>query len=224
MAGEWIKMRKSLLADGRVIKMSSALKADRLRTVGGLFAAWCLFDEQTENGTLAGYTPEVLDELIHFKGMARAMESVGWLEIGENYLKVLGFEQHNGQSAKRRAQDSVRKASARKADKKRSREEKRREEYYSLTQAQGFEEHWKKWCDYIFEKDGIRINEIEAETTVFKLCQVGADKAKKDIDFSILKRAKSILDSNNDFSKSRNSKKTSKESVESWAKERFGNS
>ena len=78
MAGEWIKMRKSLLADGRVIKMSSALKADRLRTVGGLFAAWCLFDEQTENGTLAGYTPEVLDELIHFKGMARAMESVGW--------------------------------------------------------------------------------------------------------------------------------------------------
>ena len=206
MAGEWIKMRKSLLADGRVIEMSSALKADRLRTIGGLFSAWCLFDEQTENGTLSGYTPEVLDELIHFKGMARAMESVGWLEIGENYLKVLGFEQHNGQSAKRRAQDTVRKMSARKADKKRTREEKIREEYYSLTQAKGFEDHWKKWCDYLFEKDGVRINEIEAQTTVFKLYQSGADKAKKDIDFSILKRAKSILDSSNDFSRGRNGK------------------
>ncbi|MEG0637311.1 MAG: hypothetical protein RR517_32860, partial [Pseudomonas sp.] len=48
------------------------------------------------------------------------------------------FEAHNGQSAKRRAQDAdrkrnVRKASASEADKKRTREEKRREDLKDKT-------------------------------------------------------------------------------------------
>ena len=213
MTKHWIKVQKSTPCDPRIVRMASALKADRLKTFGATVSAWILFDDHTEDGMIVGYTAEVLDELIGFPGLARAMESVGWLEIGENHLKVPGFEQHNGQSAKRRANDNVRKMSARKADKKRTREEKRREEYYSLTQAEGFEDHWKKWCDYVFEKDGVRINEIEAQTTVFKLCQVGAEKAKRDIDFSILKRAKSILDSNNDFSQGRNGKTASKEKL-----------
>lgn len=134
MAGDWIKMNKSLPRDPRVIRISSALKADRLRTVGGLFSAWCIFDEQTEDGILPGYTPEILDELVTFPGLARAMESVGWLEIGEGFLAVPRFDEHNGQSAKRRAQDANRKQSARAADKcpaenrTESRPEKRRGE------------------------------------------------------------------------------------------------
>lgn len=117
MAGDWIKMQKSLPRDPRVVRISSALKADRLRTVGGLLSAWCLFDEQTEDGRLDGYTPELMDEIIGLHGLARAMESVGWLEIGDDFLIAPRFEEHNGQSAKRRAQDSDRKMSARKADK-----------------------------------------------------------------------------------------------------------
>jgi hypothetical protein len=117
MAGDWIKMQKSLPRDPRVVRISSALKADRLRTVGGLFSAWCLFDEQTEDGKLEGYTPEILDDLIGFPGLAKAMQSVGWLDIDGDSLRVPRFEEHNGQSAKRRAQDVVRKTSARKADK-----------------------------------------------------------------------------------------------------------
>jgi len=117
MAGDWIKMQKSLPRDPRVVRISSALKADRLRTVGGLLSAWCLFDEQTEDGKLEGYTPELMDEIVGFPGLAQAMESVGWLEIGDGFLVVPRFEEHNGQSAKRRAQDSDRKMSARKADK-----------------------------------------------------------------------------------------------------------
>ena len=127
-------MQKSLPRDPRVIRISSALKADRLRTVGGLFSAWCLFDEQTEDGTLEGYTPEILDDLIGFPGLAMAMHSVGWLDIEGDSLRVPRFNEHNGQSAKRRAQDVVRKMSARKADKVPQEEktncglEKRREE------------------------------------------------------------------------------------------------
>jgi hypothetical protein len=117
MAGEWIKMQKSLPRDSRVVRISSALNADRNRTVGGLFSAWCLFDEQTEDGKLVGYTPEILDEVIGFPGFARAMASVDWLEIGEGFLAVPRFDEHNGKSAKRRAQENVRKLSARDADK-----------------------------------------------------------------------------------------------------------
>lgn len=117
MAGDWIKMNKSLPRDPRVIRIASALNADRLRTVGGLFSAWCLFDEQTQDGRLEAYTPELLDELVAMPGLARAMEAVGWLEIGDGFLAVPRFGEHNGNPAKRRAQDADRKWNARKADK-----------------------------------------------------------------------------------------------------------
>lgn len=130
MAGDWIKMRKTLPADPRIVRIMSALKADRFRTLGGVLSAWCLFDDQTEDGRLDGYTPEVFDEVVGFPGLARAMESVGWLEIGHNFLAAPRFSEHNGQTAKRRAQDAVRKLSARKADIPRTESglEKRREE------------------------------------------------------------------------------------------------
>jgi hypothetical protein len=134
MAGDWIKMRKSLPTDPRVVRISSALKADRLRTIGGLMSAWCLLDEQTEDGKLDGYTPEIFDEIVGFPGLAAAMRNVGWMEFGDGFLAAPRFHEHNGQSAKRRAQDSVRKVSAREADKcphgKRTKSglEKRREE------------------------------------------------------------------------------------------------
>lgn len=113
--------------------MASALRADRLRVVGGLHAVWCLFDVHSEDGKLDGYTLEAVDELIGFPGFAASMVSVGWLEDGSDYLCTPRFDEHNGQSAKRRAMETerkreIRKLSATDADKKRTREEKRRED------------------------------------------------------------------------------------------------
>lgn len=128
MAGDWIKIRKCLPNDPRIVRMASALRADRFRTLGGVLSAWCLFDEHTDNGQLDGYTVALLNEVVGFPGLAEAMEWVGWLEVGENFLIAPRFEKHNGKTAKRRCQESDRKMSARHADKKRPREEKRREE------------------------------------------------------------------------------------------------
>jgi hypothetical protein len=89
-----------------------------LRTVGALFSAWCIFDEQTQDGKLPSYTPELLDELVGCPGSAHAMESVGWLMIGDGFLEAPRFDEHNGATAKRRAQEANRKASARHADKR----------------------------------------------------------------------------------------------------------
>jgi len=133
MAGDWIKMRADLLTHPKVVRITSALKADRLRTVGGLMAAWCLFDAHSIDGRLDGYTTSALDDLIGWPGFSAEMVKVGWLEINGDSLSTPRFTEHNGQSAKRRATETERKRMARDlsasdADEKRTREEKRREE------------------------------------------------------------------------------------------------
>lgn len=141
MAGDWIKMRADLHTHPKVVRIASALKADRLLIVGGLHAVWCLFDMHSEDGMLSGYTTETVDELIGCAGFANAMCAVKWLVSEDDGLSLPEFDEHNGQSAKRRATETKRKrqerdegastdrfSSASDADKKRSREEKRRED------------------------------------------------------------------------------------------------
>jgi hypothetical protein len=138
MAGEWIKMRIDLQSHPKVVRILSATRTDKFRVIGGLHSVWSVFDVHSEDGQLKGYTPEALDHVIGWDGFARAMESVGWLLFdGIETLTLPEFAEHNGQSAKRRAEDqkrkrdgrnSVRNVSANYVDEKRTREEKRREE------------------------------------------------------------------------------------------------
>lgn len=144
MAGDWIKMRIDLQTHPKVVRIVSALKADKLRVIGGLHAVWCLFDTHSEDGTLNGYTFEAIDDEIRWPGFSAAMESVDWISTDGESSALPGFDEHNGQSAKRRAQETKRKRedrkaadeahedgrnlSALKADKNQTREKKRREE------------------------------------------------------------------------------------------------
>jgi hypothetical protein len=154
MAGDWIKMRSDLHSHPKIVRMASATKADRHRIVGGLHAVWCLFDIHSVDGRLDGYTLETLDDMVAFPGIAEAMRLVGWIEIDGDSLVMRDFETHNGQSAKRRANDAerkraVRNVSAEEADKTRTREEKRREEKTPSTKADGepagFADFWAVW-------------------------------------------------------------------------------
>ena len=140
MAGDWIKMRVDLFTHPKVVRMTSALKADRLKTVGGLLSAFCLFDVHSDDGQLASYTFEDLDSHLNWPGFSQQMHEVGWLNIEKDGLSLPNFDKHNGQSAKRRAKEAdrkrdVRKTSASNADKlktksgpEKRREEKRRED------------------------------------------------------------------------------------------------
>ena len=145
MAGDWIKMRSNLRTHPKVVRMASALQADRLKTVGGLHAVWCLFDEHSIDGRLHGYTPEAVDDLVGWPGFSSALIAIKWMEWdGSDGLTLPEFDTHNGASAKRRAMDADRKRAERDAEKERpqsvrnlsasnpdksvTREEKRREE------------------------------------------------------------------------------------------------
>ena len=149
----WIKMGTGLGSHPKVKTMRRALKADRLRVIGGLWAVWCVFDEHSASGRLDGYTLDDMDEEIGWKGFSAAMADIGWLIADDGGLEAPDYEQHNGPNAKRRALDASRKGQARAkgsadepdedppekrtpvrnvsasdADKTRNREEKRREE------------------------------------------------------------------------------------------------
>ncbi|BDM23643.1 pyocin large subunit-like protein [Pseudomonas sp. LRP2-20] len=140
MAGDWIKMRVDLQTHPKVFRMVSALSADRLRVIGGLHVAWSIFDTHSDDGVLHGYTTDAMDAVIGWPGFTQAMVDVEWADIDEHGSLVMPrFDEHNGASAKRRANDSERKRVSRKADsvrnssaddadRMRTREEKRREE------------------------------------------------------------------------------------------------
>lgn len=139
MAKDWIKMRMDLSSHPKVVRILSATKSDKFQVVGGLHAVWSVFDIHSEHGALHGYTPETMDHVIGWKGFSEAMIKVGWLAYdGAETLTMPDFDTHNGNSAKRRADETERKRKAREkpeevrtscgqvADKMRSREEESR--------------------------------------------------------------------------------------------------
>lgn len=69
----------------------------------------------------------------------------------------------------------------------------------SISVPKEIEHHWNRWCDFRLSIDGRVVNSIQAETVLMDLGRRGWDKAARDIDFSIRKSARSILDSDNDF-------------------------
>ena len=134
-------MRVDLQSHPKVVRILSATKSDKFRVIGGLHAVWTVFDTHCEDGLLNGYTPETLDHIIGWDGFSSALVSVGWLLEKDGFsLAMPEFSEHNGQSAKRRAEDQkrkrdsrnnpepVRNLSANNSDKKQTREEKRRED------------------------------------------------------------------------------------------------
>jgi len=146
VAGDWIKMRVDLQSHPKVVRILSATQSDKFRVIGGLHAVWGVFDAHSENGILTGYTLDLMDHIIGWSGFSRALESVNWLLFdGVETLQMPEFTEHNGQSAKRRAEDQKRKKNERKrpqnvriesgqkSDDVRTREEKRREDIKELT-------------------------------------------------------------------------------------------
>jgi hypothetical protein len=119
----WIKMRIDLVTHPKVVRIASAICPQSVRDVsnkflaiGGLLAVWGVFDTHSVDGVMVGYTPEALDGVIGLDGISRAMMSVGWLLFdGDETLTLPEFDTHNGQSAKRRAEDQKRKKDGRKS-------------------------------------------------------------------------------------------------------------
>lgn len=110
---DWIKIRHSLLRSPKLRGLMRELKCNK-HTALGLAVEWlCWIDEQTENGE-TGLTPDELADELGFRGCAEALCSVGWAALGDDgTVKALEFGKHCGDSAKKRAEDAMRKSLSR---------------------------------------------------------------------------------------------------------------
>jgi hypothetical protein len=108
MAGDWIKMRMDLPDDPAVVRIAAAAGISEDEVVGKLHRLWCWADRHTTDGSAPGINSAWVDRYVGAKGFSEAMASAGWLDISATGISFPGFEKHNGQTAKRRADGAVR--------------------------------------------------------------------------------------------------------------------
>jgi hypothetical protein len=113
MAGDWIKFRVKLVTDGRVRAMARATKQKPATIIGGLLMLWSIADEHADDhGLLPGYTFEDIDDITGVKGFAVAMPP-DWIESEEGSIRLPNYQEHNGSTAKNRAESAKRMARSR---------------------------------------------------------------------------------------------------------------
>lgn len=172
MAGDWIKMRTALAHDPAVIAIALDLDKGEFEIVGMLHHLWSWADSQSENGHIKRVTSKWIDRFVHCEGFAKSMEMAKWLVINDEGIEFPNFDRHNGDSAKKRAEDAERKRKSRanmasedtpktsgeKCDQNRTREEKRREEKEQdqKTMSEAFSIFWKLYPKKVSKADAVR--------------------------------------------------------------------
>lgn len=142
MAGDWIKMRTNLDTDVRVLEMAELLSLSELHVVGCLWKLWSWADQHTHDGNAIRVTCVTLDRFTAVTGFADALRKVGWLEGRDGALTFPRFAEHNGQTAKNRAETKERVAKHRNAKSvtdvtQKVLPEKRREEKIKTKESEG---------------------------------------------------------------------------------------
>lgn len=101
-------MRTNLLTDPRVIEMAMELDVGEVTVVGGLYAIWSWADNHSLDGNALGVTEAFLDRYSSVTGMAKSLRNVGWIEGEGRKISLVRFSEHNGATAKQRAQTAKR--------------------------------------------------------------------------------------------------------------------
>lgn len=104
MAADWIKMRGNLWDDPRVARLCDLTGAGEATIVGGLYWLWSMADQHSLDGSLPGLSPHQIDRKSGVAGLADALLDVGWLVATGDGVEVPRFNEHNGRSAKKRAE------------------------------------------------------------------------------------------------------------------------
>jgi len=139
MAGDFVMVQCATPRKPEVLRIATDLNIDPAHAFGLCVIAWMWFDEQTEDGRAVGATDAMLDAVVCRAGFSDALRNVGWLHVRDGALVVPNFDRLMGESAKKRAKNTVRqqqhrrnaavtKTSRNERDKSATKEEKRREE------------------------------------------------------------------------------------------------
>jgi len=113
MAGDWIKVCHVTPDKPEVWKLAELLNMDPDAVLGKLMRIWIWADQQTIDGNATSVTLALLNRISGVTGFAEAMlnDSVKWLKKDEEgNLLLPNFDNHNGETAKKRAQANKRQA------------------------------------------------------------------------------------------------------------------
>jgi hypothetical protein len=237
MAGSWIKFDTSTSDKPEVWAIAESLGIDPDAVVGKLLRVWAWFDDQTEKGNAPIVTRSLLDRKVGVTGFVTAMIEAGWMVESDGVLSLPNFDRHNGQTAKNRILTAKRVSAHKKGNAEGNakgnapivtralpKEEKRREEKNSPPPPAPkrdsafvppeLAEAWDRWQEFTLATQGRAIPDIQAEAILMDLSRRGTDKAIRDIEFSIVKGAKTIRDSDNDFETRQSNNRPKKKHVE----------
>lgn len=199
-------MRTNLDSDPRVIEMAACLGIVELHVVGLLWKVWSWLDEHTLDGNAVRVTSVTLDRFTCVSGFADALRKVGWLEGRDGLLTFPRFAEHNGQTAKKRAETNKRVAKHRSktcnadvTQKALPEREKRREENNTLSHSPKthldnpqFQSVWDKWGRHLLEQ-GKTPTATSLESQLYRLADFSMDEAIEIVEFSISRGAKNLI-------------------------------
>ncbi len=105
-------MRKNLWTDPRVGVVCDRTEAREATVIGALFWLWSLADEHSSDGALC-MSASSIDRHTGLAGFCAALAGIGWIAVTDEGVQITRFEEHNGASAKARAQMAKRVATNR---------------------------------------------------------------------------------------------------------------
>jgi hypothetical protein len=108
MSGDWIKMRGNLWDDPRVSRLVDLTESSESAVVGALYWIWATADQHSEDGIMPGLTLRAIDRKTGLQGFSDALITIGWLADHPEGVRILKFDEHNGESAKKRCQTAKR--------------------------------------------------------------------------------------------------------------------
>jgi len=104
----WIKVDVTTCDKVKIIHIARACGVRVNEAFGAWFRLWAWFDGVTEDGRLDFLKPEDCDAKAGLNGIGAALSDVGWIEFGERGAMIIGWDKHNGKSAKKRAMTALR--------------------------------------------------------------------------------------------------------------------
>jgi hypothetical protein len=104
----WIKIEHQTPDKPEVGAIAHKLRITPAEAFLALFRVWAWADESTADGTLPGIGPAWIDHIARVAGFGAAMKDAGWLFETPTGLEIPNFDDHNGESAKARAQSQKR--------------------------------------------------------------------------------------------------------------------
>lgn len=108
MAGDWIKMRSNLWDDPRIARLCDITDQPEAMVIGGLYWLWSAADQHTEDGLMVGLSLRQIDRKTGISGFGEALVAVSWIAEEDSGIRIVNFDDHNGSSAKKRAQTAKR--------------------------------------------------------------------------------------------------------------------